>query len=291
MNIKKILLLLIMLFIVSGCDNKVDDMKDINIYTSIYPTKYLLEYLYSDYSTIKSIYPIGVIGKDISNYKISETKLKEYSNGDLFVFNSLDKDKDYAAKMINYNKKLKIIDCAQGMNDFDYSIEELWVNPYNYLMMAENVKNGLIEYISNPYLANEVENKFDSLKYDISKLDSDLTTIVNDSTDKIIVTDNNLFKFLEKYGLKVISLEENNDLSINTINEVKKLIEDKEIKYIYSNNKESNSTVNKLIEDYNLELISLNTMYSIDGGINNTNDNYLTVMTNNINLLKKELYN
>lgn len=289
MKIKKILLIIITLLL-SGCDNKIDDMKNINIYTSIYPTKYILEYLYGDYSTIKSIYPTGVIGKDINNYKISKTKLKEYSKGDLFVFNSLDKDKEYAAKMINYNKKLKIIDCTSGMNDYEYSQEELWINPYNYLMIAENIKNGLIEYISNPYLASDVEKKFTNLKYDISKLDSDLTTIANDSNDKVIVADNDLFKFLEKYGIKVISLEENDKLSTNTINEVKKLISDKEIKYIYSNNKESNDTVKNLVKEYNIEVIPINTMYSVDGGITNTNDNYLTVMTNNINLLKKELY-
>ena len=31
-------------------------------------------------------------------------------------------------------------------------------------------------------------------------------------------------------------------------------------------------------------------MNTIDGGINNSNENYLTIMNNNIDLLKKELY-
>ena len=31
-------------------------------------------------------------------------------------------------------------------------------------------------------------------------------------------------------------------------------------------------------------------MYSIDGGIATTNDDYLTIMKNNINLIKQELY-
>ena len=61
-------------------------------------------------------------------------------------------------------------------------------------------------------------------------------------------------------------------------------------KYIYSNNKESNNTIKNIINEYKVELIPLNTMNSIDGNITNSNDNYITVMTNNINLLKKELY-
>ena len=99
-----------------------------------------------------------------------------------------------------------------------------------------------------------------------------------------------MFKFLEKRGIKVISLEENNNLSNNTIDEVKKLINEKQIKYIYSSSKDTNETVKSQNKTYKIEKINLNTMHSIDGGITNSNDNYLTIMTNNINELKKELY-
>ena len=64
----------------------------------------------------------------------------------------------------------------------------------------------------------------------------------------------------------------------------------KQIKYIYSNNDTSNDTVNNLIEKYDLELITLNDMHKVDGGITNSNENYITIMNNNIDLLKKELY-
>ena len=266
-------------------------MENINIYTSTYPVNYLLDYLYGDNSKIYSIYPTGV---NIDEYDLSDRKLEEYSKSNLFVFNSLDKDRDYAVKMINLNSKLKVIDSALGMS-YDYSVEELWLNPYNYLMMAENIKNGLSEYITNPYLISNkeqtgIEDKYEELQYNISKLDSDLTTTINEGKYKTIVVDNDLFKYLEKYGLTVISLEENDNLSTNKINEVKKLISNKQISYIYSANKESNDTVKNIIKETNIELITINTMRSIDGGITNTNDDYLTIMTNNINLLKKELY-
>ena len=45
----------------------------------------------------------------------------------------------------------------------------------------------------------------------------------------------------------------------------------------------------KKIKDYNLELITINDMYSIDGGVTNTNETYLTIMNDNLELLKKEL--
>ena len=82
--------------------------------------------------------------------------------------------------MINYNKNLKVIDVSMGMN-YDNNIAELWLNPYNYLMMAQNTKNGLLEYISNPYLISNdegtgIENKYEELKYNISRYENAVKT-------------------------------------------------------------------------------------------------------------------
>lgn len=271
---------------ISGCSIEGDDLEDINIYTTTYPINFLINFLYGDHAKVYSIYPTGV---NLDEYELSDRKLEEYSKSDLFVFNSLDKDRDYAVSMINKNEKLKVIDVATGIS-YNNSIVELWLNPYNYLMMAENIKNGLSEYISNPYLVSEIEEKYETLEYNISKLDADLTESINNANYKTIVVDDDMFKFLEKYGVTVISLENNDNLSANTISEVKKLINDKQIKYIYTINNDISDTINNLVKETKVEVVSINTMHSIDGGITNSNDDYFSVMSNNINLIKKELY-
>lgn len=286
-----IFFILITMLFITGCDFTKDSMEDITIYTTIYPIRYLVDCLYGENSTINSIYPAGV---NPSEFKLSDKKLEEYSKTDLFIFNSLDKDRDFAVSMINKNKDLKVIDVSLGMN-IDYKISELWLNPYNYLMMAQNAKNGLLEYIDNPYLVNNtdntgIENKYEELKYNLSRLDADMKEDISLASYKTILVDNDVFKFLEKYGLTVISLEENDNLTDTSINEAKKLINNNNIKYIYSSNEETNETCKKLIEDYSLDLITLNTMETIDGGITNSNENYITIMNNNLDLLNKELY-
>lgn len=294
MKKRKILIILIMtLTLLSGCKLNIDtdSMKDIKVYTTIYPIRYLIDSLYGTNSTIYSIYPSGVEPKD---FQISDKTLEEYSQADLFVFNSLDKERDYAVKMINKNKKLKIIDVSMGMT-YDNDVAELWLNPYNYLMMAQNTKNGLLEYISNPYLITNdegtgVEDKYEALKYDLSRLDADIKETISLSSYDTIVVDNDVFNFLSKYNLNVISLEEDDKLTDIKINEVKKLINEGKIKYIYSSKTETNNTCKKLIEDYGVELVTFNTMETVDGGITNSNENYVTVMNNNLELLNKELY-
>lgn len=285
-KLKILIALLCCMTLLSGCSTSNDNMENISIYTTTYPINYLINSLYEDHSKVYSIYPTGV---NIEEYELSERKLEEYSKSDLFIFNSLDKDRDYAVKMINLNSKLKVIDVATSMK-YDHAIEELWLNPNNYLMMVENIKEGLAEYINNPYLVEEIEEKYKTLEYNISKLDADLTEAITNAKYDTIVVDDDMFLFLEKHGLKVISLEENENLSTNKIDEVKNLIKEGKIKYIYSSSNKTNNTVEKIITETKIELITLNTMHSIDGGITNSNDNYLTIMTNNINELKKELY-
>ena len=178
---------------------------------------------------------------------------------------------------------------------YDTDVAELWLNPYNYLMMAQNTKNGLLEYISNPYLISNddgtgIEDRYEALKYDLSRLDADIKETISLSSYDTIVVDDNVFNFLSKYNLNVISLEEDDELTDVKINEVKKLINEGKIKYIYSSKEETNDTCKNLIENYGVELVTLNTMETVDGGITNSNENYVTVMNNNLELLNKELY-
>lgn len=331
---KKIFLLITSIFLLTGCSIfKNDALDGVDVYTTTYPVNYLIDYLYGENTNIYSIYPNGVNFKE---YELSEKKLNEFAKSSLFVFNSQDIDRNYAVNMLNKNKNLKLIDTSLGMN-YTYSIEELWLNPYNYLMMAKNTKTSLNEYINDPYLNKNINEKYELLQYELSKLDATYKETLTTAKYTTIVTDHDLFKFLEKYNIEVISLhediksitiKENDNLSdiskeynvtisdiltynkktdetltvgeklqipiktieAATVNKVKKLISEKKVKYIFSNSNESNSIVNNLIKDNNLELISINTMYSIDGGITNTNDNYLTIMNDNLELLKKELY-
>lgn len=287
----KLFMLLISIFLLSGCNITKDSMEDIEVYTTIYPIKYLIDSLYGTNSTIYSIYPSGVNPEE---FKLSDKKLEEYSKTDLFVFNSLDRDREFAVKMINNNKNLKVIDVSMGMT-YENNITELWLNPYNYLMMAQNTKNGLLEYIDNPYLISNsdgtgIENRYDELKYNLSRLDADIKEAISLAPNKTIVVDNDMFKYLEKYNLNVISLEDNDNLNENVIYEVKKLIRNGNIKYIYSSSEETNSICKSLINEYGVSLLTLNTMESIDGGITNSNENYITIMNNNLDLLNKELY-
>ena len=202
---KKIFLLITSIFLLTGCTLlKSDVLQDADVYTTTYPVTYLVDYLYGDNATIHSIYPSDV---NFQEYELSEKKLNEFAKSNLFVFNSQDIDRNYAVSMLNINSNLLLIDTSLGMT-YNNSIEELWLNPYNYLMMAKNTKDSLNEYIKDPYLNKDIEKKYEQLQYDLSKLDATYKETLTIAPHKTIDTDNQLFKFLEKYNIEVICLEE-----------------------------------------------------------------------------------
>lgn len=284
-KIVSLFLVLIILLSVSGCGNN-SNMENINIYTTAYPIEYVVNRLYSDHSTIRSIYPNGV---DIENYKVTDVLLSEYSNTDMFIFNGLSEEKDYIKPMQKENKNLKIIDVSADTT-YEYGIEELWLDPSKLLTIANNIKKGFNEYISAKYLKDEIDNNYKNLKVDLTNLEAKYRKVIKNASNLNIVVSNDLFLFLKDYGINVISLDKNNLDYDKNLATVKNLINNNSIKYVYLKDDEKNDTIDSLIENTNITKVNLNTLSTLTDEQRNNYD-YLTLMTENLESLKKQLYN
>lgn len=279
------LIIIICLMTLTGCF-KTSSMEDITIYTTTYPIEYVVNRLYGDHSTVKSIYPNGV---DINDYKVTNILLDEYSNTDMFIFNGQSNEKNYIKNMRKNNKHLKIIDVTNDLT-YNYYNEEFWLDPNNLLTIANNIKKGFKEYIHTSYLIKEIENNYDELKIDLTGIDAKYRNTFN-NTNTTIVVSNNMFLYLKKYGINVISLEETDDLAMKDINTVKNLIDNGELKYIYIlKGEKTNETINKLIDNKEIELIELHTLSNLDDDERDKYD-YISLQNQNLEKLKLQLYN
>lgn len=261
-NLFKIILGFLVFFIITGCSLTKDSLEDATIYTTVYPIEYLTKTLYSDYSTIKSIYPSGA---DISNYTLTDKQIKEYAKGDMFIYNGLGNEKNIAKDLINKNDNLLIIDVSNGLN-YEYGIEELWMSPNNYLMLAKNIKDYLTEYLESKTIIDFVNKQYDALAQDLSIKDADLRAIGKEADSKgtnTLVVSDNVFKFLENYGFNVISLDEDTltESSYNNIvDEFKK--ENYNTIFVLDNN--YTEKINSIIEEYKINTIDVYSMLTYD---------------------------
>ena len=290
---KKTIKLLIMLFItitLTGCF-KSEELDKATIYTTIYPIEYITKELYGYNSEVNSIYPNDI---DVETYELSNNKIKKYSKKDLFIYNGLTDEKKIAAQFVSKNSKLKIVDVTEGLS-IKYGYQELWLNPINYLMMAQNVKNGLKQYINSTIIKDTIDANYENLKVTISEFETSLKLLSQNGKYNTIIVSKDYFKFLENYGFEVISLEETDELSNDTINHAKNLIKEKQNSFIFVTDIETkNKTYSKTIEEVKkagAEIKTLNTITVLTKEQRENNDTYISLMKENIELLKEEAFN
>ena len=280
-----IIIMMLVSLLSSGCTS--DNMENINILVTNYPNEFITQKLYGTHSTVSSIYPDGV---DINEYVISSKQKKDFSNYDLFIYNGLiEKERNLAVDLLELNPDLKIIDTAYVL-ETDYSPEELWLNPSSLLMMAQNVRIGLEEYISSNVLKTEIDEAYDNLKVELSELDAKYRIDVDNTNNKIIVVANSALKYLEKFGLEVYCVD--SDATDKTISNVQDLINNKKVDYVYSFvEEELNDKVKKLVDDNdNFTVIELHRLDNMTDDERKNKETYLTIMDNNLDLIKKEIY-
>ncbi|MBR6820685.1 MAG: zinc ABC transporter substrate-binding protein [Bacilli bacterium] len=281
---KKLLLTflsILSLFLLTGCfdTNKLDGS---NITTTVYPVEYLVDRLYGEHSKINSIYPNDV---DISKYELTDKQIKEYSKETtLFVYNGLSNEKEIAKTFINKNKKMQIIDVSYGMN-YKYGVEEIWLNPNNYLMLANTIKSDLEELSSSKYAAEEIEQNYAKLEEDLTTLDAELRNIartaIHSKSETIVIAYDSL-GFLERYGFNVINISSESNITSSIKNKFKNKTYTKI--FVADKNKVSDS-VKDLVDNYKAELIEINMMHTLTDQERNNKDNYLTIMNDFITKL------
>ncbi len=287
-SIKYLALIILGSLLLSGCSLfKIDNMDDISIVTTNYSLEYVTKYLYGKHSLVKSMYPDGT---DITKYEINDKMIEDFSKENLFIYLGYGNDKDIAVKLLNKKKGLLIIDASHGMSP-DY-LEELWLYPPNLIMLAQNIKIGLTQYINSNYLVKEIEDNYDELSLKLSELDADIKLTAENASSKTIVTSTKKLNYLKTYGFNVISLDDDNTAIDKTLVEVNEMISDGRINYIYSLENVAPSKEAQTILENNTRVkeLVLKRADNVTTEERDNGDDYFTIMNYNLDQIKKETY-
>ena len=274
-KLKIFIMLISILLVTTACNSKSEEL---NVLTTIYPIDFIAKQIY-DGVTI-SIYPDGA---NVNDYTLTNKQIKQYSKNDIFIYNGLSNEQDIAKDLINSNKKLHIIDVAYGLK-YENGIEELWLSPNYYLMLAKTIKENLGEFINSKYAKEEIDKKYNELAENLSVMDADLRSIAKNSKDlnkHTIVASSNMFKYLTSYGFNVISLEDN----IN-INNLKNSFIDGTYKVLFMKDTDTKTEVIKDLENNGVKIISVKTMKTLTTEEKNNNETYFTIMNEYIDNIK-----
>ena len=279
----KIILLLIGLLFLNGCSIKSNNLENAKIYTTIYPVKYITEYLYEDASSIESIYPVGV---KLEEYELTSKQIDIYSNSDLFVYIGLGKEKEIAKSLLNKNKNLLIIDATYGLSSDN--ITDLWLAPNNFLMLAKNIKTSLNEYLNNTVKEDAVNKKYDELYEKVSWIDAELRNMARDASENdnnTLVVASNAFKYLKGYGFNVVSIEDiESSGSEKAVADIKNKFKNSTYTSIIRlSSSEDSKLVTELKNNYKAKLVDINDLITNK----DTASDYITIQYENLAAIRE----
>lgn len=282
---RKLLILFASLLLMSGCDMFKDDFSDKYVYTTMYPIEFAANALYKDYANVSSVYPNG----SDTTYQVTDKKKNQYSKGKIFIYSGIANEASLARDLLNLNNDIKIIDGTKGMNN--QLLPSAYLDPSNFLMICSNIKSSLIEYNDNVYIKEGIEKNYKELNEKISELDVQLYDIGNNGNYNTILTTNDVFNYLTKYNINVVSIDANNESIDKSYAEAKKLVDNKSISYIFHlEGDEFTQAQEKFISDNSLVKVEINNIFSLTDEERNEEKDYISIMNETINNFKKELY-
>ena len=156
--------------------------------------------------------------------------------------------------------------------------------------MSQNVRLSLNEYITSTYLKKDVDDAYNELKIELSEVDAEYRVAVDSTNNKTIVVADSALKYLEKFGLNVICID--SDATQKTLSDAEELINNQSISYIMMfKGEEVNDNAKYLLDNYSgLQKLELHKLDNITDEERSDKKDYISIMKDNLELIKKELY-
>ncbi|WP_339790558.1 zinc ABC transporter substrate-binding protein [Paenibacillus sp. FSL R7-0313] len=163
-----------------------------------------------------------------------------------------------------------------------------WVSPKSAMIMAENIKNSLVE--ADPDHKAGYEQRYESLRTKLETLDQRFTDELATVPNKEIVVSHQAFGYLARdYGLTqhaIMGLSPDAEPTGQDIVKLAKLVKDEGIKYIFFEELVSDKLAKTLASEAGVETMVLNPVEGLTKEQATNGDDYFTLMEKNLqNLL------
>lgn len=283
----------------------------LTIYASFYPMQFLASEIAGDKAQVISLVPAGVEPHD---WEPKPRTMAELQESDMLVYNGagmetwledmLPSIQKAGVKTVNASSGLELLPFDEKNADEhedeagkEDEHEELaydphvWVSPAKYKQQARNVLNALVEIDSTNqeyYRAN-----YNKLIEQLDKLDSDFKQAAANFDSKVFIVSHAAFEYLAKeYGLTQMPIRgvtPQSEPSPAKLAELVKVCRENEVKYIFFESLVSPKLSQALANEVGAKTLVLNDGQGITEDEIKQGRNYITVMNENLENLKKAL--
>lgn len=319
LNRYKILLVsLIVLVFAAGCSNtngETSEEKDdgkLKIITTFYPMYEFTKNIVGDRADVELLIPSTIEPHD---WEPTPKDISNIQNADLFVYNS-DEMETWVADIeasIN-NDKVSIVEASKGIELIEAAEEEehdhahaeeahehehshdadphVWLSPVLAQQEVQTITDAIVK--ADP--ENKEYYKTESSEYieELKALDEKYRTELAKKTSNEFITQHTAFSYLAKeYGLvqvPISGISPSEEPSAAKLAELKSYAQDHKIKVIYFEELTSSKVADTLAKELGADTEVLNALEGLSDDQQNAGENYITVMEENLEQLKKSLF-
>jgi zinc transport system substrate-binding protein len=288
----------------SRTTEKPAEQSGLTIYTSFYPMQFLASRIAGDKAQVISLVPAGVEPHD---WEPKPKTLAGLQESDMLIYNGAGMEawlEDFlpslqkaGVKTVNTSTGLELIPFDEKNEEEDHEGEDLaydphvWVSPAKYKQQAQSVLNALIEVDG----ANQeyYNSNYNMLAEELDKLDGDYRQAVAGFKSKVFIVSHSAFEYLAKdYGLTQLPIRgvtPQAEPSPAKLAELVQICRENNIKYIFFESLVSPKLSETLANEVGAETLVLNDGQGITEDQIKQGRNYITIMYENLENLKKAL--
>jgi len=320
---KKILsiLIIVMLLFLMACENKSLEKptegrlsNKLKVYASIYPMYDFAKKIGKDKIEVKLMVPPGAEPHD---WEPTAKLMAEIEEADVLIYNGVNME-IWMERLIGAlnNKDLIIVEASRNieLKEFDEHEHEhdeegyhedheeenhnhgnydphLWLDPIRAMKQAENIKNAFVQ--ADKENKDFYEKNYKEFVKDLQKLDERFKEELKDKRTDYIVVAHGAFGYLgDRYGFKQISvagLTPQEEPSAAKMARISNLVEEYEIKYIFFETLANPKLAKVIARETGTKTAVLNPIGGLTSEEMDKGKDYISVMEENLEALKKAL--
>lgn len=301
-------ILAILSMMLTGCTQpgkKPDDGR-ISIYASFYPMYFIAGEIAKEKAVVSLMVPAGAEPHD---WEPTPKFAAELKSADMLVYNGAGME-TWMEKVLPIIKggEIRLVDTSTGIELLEAEEHEetqvepeehehgqydphLWVSPVRLMQQARNAHQALVEM--DPENAGYYDSNLKELLSRLEKLDQDIRAAGKSFKSNVIVVSHEAFGyFAEDYGFRQVAIRGINPQDEPSPSEMAELVDicrENKVRYIFFEKLTSPKLSETLAREVGAETLILNDAAAINEADIKAGKDYITVMYENLDNLKKAL--
>lgn len=288
-KVLSIILIILIIFILTGCNEEKINSENFKITTSFYPMYIIALNLTKDAKNIELNNMTDSSIGCLHNYTLTTNDLKKIQESDILVINGLGLEENILNTVNKTNSNIKVIDSSDNIDEKDIISgnnvnPHIWTSINLYKNQVETISENLINldennreiYVKNTeeYInkLNELENRENTVKEKIANVE----VVVFSESLEYLIKEMNI-----NYSIFSIGHEESG-VSSEELGEIIDEINDKNIKTILIDKEDSKAIANSVSAETGATIHEMDSCLTGELDL----DSYITKMNSNLDILE-----